>query len=162
MPESSMSESSVTHATFVIERAFKAAPAKVFAAFADPALKRRWFSEGRGPVAESFEMDFRVGGHDQSRYRLGPDTPFPGVAMVNDTVYQDITPERRLVFAYTMSIGKRRISASLSTVEILAEGDGSRLVFTEQAAFFEGADGPKMRQDGWSGLLDSLVRTVDA
>jgi uncharacterized protein YndB with AHSA1/START domain len=34
---------SVEHATFVIERRYDASPARVFAAWADPAAKRRWF-----------------------------------------------------------------------------------------------------------------------
>ena len=48
-----MSEPSVTHATFVIERSYPKAPGRVFAAFADPDKKRRWFAEGgasAGPV----------------------------------------------------------------------------------------------------------------
>ena len=38
--------------------------------------------------------------------------------MRNDTTYQDIVPEERIVLAYTMAVGGRRISASLATVEI--------------------------------------------
>ena len=37
-----MSQKSVTHSTFVIERYFPASPERVFAALADPARKRRW------------------------------------------------------------------------------------------------------------------------
>jgi len=40
-----MSERTVNHSTFVIERHYAAAPERVFAAFADPAKKRRWFAE---------------------------------------------------------------------------------------------------------------------
>ena len=43
-----MAERSVTHATFTLERTYDAPPAKVFKAFADPAIKRRWFVEGEG------------------------------------------------------------------------------------------------------------------
>ncbi len=39
-----MTERSVTHATFVVERLYDASPARVFAAWADPAAKRRWFT----------------------------------------------------------------------------------------------------------------------
>ena len=38
-----MTERSVTHATFVIERSFAAAPARVYRAFADPREKAKWF-----------------------------------------------------------------------------------------------------------------------
>ena len=65
-------------------------------------------------------------------------------------------PDRRIVLAYTMAVGGRRISASLATVEIVAEGDGTRLTFTEQGAFFEGSDGPELREKGWLALLDGL------
>ena len=157
-----MTERSVTHATFVIERSYPASPERVFAAFSDPTKKRRWFGDDRGMKVEAFEMDFRVGGHDRTVSLMPETTPFPGQALTNQTVYQDITPGRRIVWAYTMAIGERRISASLSTVELIAEGDGTRLVFTEQAAFFEGSDGPDMRRDGWSALLDNLGRALAA
>jgi len=150
---------SVTHATFTIERTYPAAPERVFAAFADPVKKRRWFRESSAP--EDFEMDFRAGGMERSRSILGPDTPFPGVAVTNHTTYQDIVPGRRIVFAYTMTLGEQRISASLATVELLASARGTDLLFTEQAAFFEGADGPQMRKDGWTQLLEQLAHGIE-
>lgn len=156
-----MPDLTVTHATFVIERSYPAAPDRVFAAFADPALKRRWYVAERGMRTESFEMDFRVGGHDRTVSRMSEDTPFPGAAMVNDTVYLDIVAGGRIVFAYTMGIADRRISASLVSIELKpGAGGGTEFVFTEQAAFFAGADGPEMRQEGWTGLLDELGKAL--
>jgi uncharacterized protein YndB with AHSA1/START domain len=144
----------VSHATFKIERTYSATPDRVFDAFADPAKKRRWFRESQ--AAEDFEMDFRVGGNEQSRSVMGPDTPFPGVSITNRTHYQDIVPGRRIVFAYTMTLGEQRISASLATIEFLPSEKGTDLHFTEQAAFFEGGDGPERRQGGWEYLLARL------
>jgi hypothetical protein len=34
-------------------------------------------------------------------------------------------------------------------------------VFTHQAAFFEGADGPQMREHGWRYLLDAVSGALD-
>jgi len=155
-----MEERSVTHSTFVIERSYPTTPERVFAAFADPAKKRRWFREDSGLEVEEFEMDFRVGGIERSRFRSRQDTPIKGLAVTNDTTYRDIVPNRRIVIAYTMTIGDRRISASLATFEFLPAKNGANLVFTEQAAFFEGADGPQMREEGWRKFLDQLAKEL--
>jgi uncharacterized protein YndB with AHSA1/START domain len=152
-----MEERSVTHSTFVIERSYATTPEHVFAAFADPARKRRWVAEDRGMDVEEFEMDFRVGGRERARYRFKEGTPFPGISLANDTSYQDIVPNRRVVVAYTMTLGDKRISASLATFELLPTDRGTDLIFTEQGAFFEGADGPQMREGGWRKLLEKLA-----
>jgi uncharacterized protein YndB with AHSA1/START domain len=58
--------------------------------------------------------------------------------------------------AYSMAVGDQRISVSLATVEIAPSGDGTRLVYTEQGAFFDGADGPEGREAGIRELLEKL------
>jgi uncharacterized protein YndB with AHSA1/START domain len=152
-----MEDRCVTHSTFVIERSYPATPGRVFAAFADPAKKRRWMAEERGMTVEQYELDFRVGGVERARYRFLEGSPFPGALLANDTVYQDIVPDRRVVIAYTMSLGEKRFSASLATFEFLPAEQGTNLIFTEQGAYFEGADGPQMREKGWRQLLEQLA-----
>jgi len=150
-----MSERSVTHSTFAIERKYPAAAERVFAAFSDPAKKRRWFAEGDEFEIEHYALDFQVGVREEARFR-GKN----GFTFTNHTVFQDILPSRHIVFAYTMSMGDKRISSSQATVEFLGKDQGTLLVFTEQAAFFEGADGPKMRQAGWTLLLEALGKEL--
>lgn len=155
-----MQEQSVIHSTFVIERSYPKSPERVFSAFADAAKKRRWFAEGESTEVEEFEMDFRVGGDERIRYRFKEGTPFPGVALTNEGRYQDIVLNRRLVIASTMALGDKRISASLVTVELLSADQGTVLICTHQGAFFEGADGPQMREAGWRHLLEQLAKEL--
>jgi uncharacterized protein YndB with AHSA1/START domain len=153
--KSIMEKLSVTHSTFVIERSYPTTPERVFAAFADPAKKRRWFAEGGSKGPREFEMDFRVGGSEHSQGKMPDGTP-----LANDTSYHDIVPNQRVVFAYTMSVGGRRISTSLATIELLPTDKGTDFVYTEQAAFFEGSDGPKIREEGWSKLFEQLEKEL--
>lgn len=151
-----MTERSVSHATFIIERVYDAAPARVFKAFSDPAARDRWFVKADGwPIAE-YTFDFRVGGRETGRF--SPD----GTTMIyNDTVYHDIVPDTRMIFAYTMTIGENRISASLATVELKPEDKRTRLVFTEQGAFLDGLDQVADREQGWREILGHLARELD-
>lgn len=56
-----------------------------------------------------------------------------------------------------MTIGGRRISAALQSFEFFdVDGASTRMRFTHQAAFFEGADGPAMRRAGWEQLFGQL------
>jgi uncharacterized protein YndB with AHSA1/START domain len=153
-----MKEQSVIHSTFVIERSYTKPPETVFSAIADPAKKRRWFAEAGGHDVEEFQMDFRVGGTEELRYRLKERTPFPGVVLKSEGSYQDIVPNRRVVSVYTMILGDRRISSSLVTIELLATDQGTDLIFTHQGAFFEGADGPQIREAGWRQLFERLAK----
>jgi uncharacterized protein YndB with AHSA1/START domain len=145
----------VVHSTFSIERTYPSSPARVFAAFSNQQTKRRWFVEGEGWEIDEFSMDFRVGGQEISRFRKKGGAP-----MGNDTVYLDIVPERRIVLAYTMLSGDTRISVSLATVEITPAGEGARLVYTEQGAFFEGADAVRQREHGCRWLLEQLAEEL--
>lgn len=105
-------------------------------------------------------MDFREGGEELMRYRLGEETPFPGVEIRNEGRYQDIVPNERIVTASAMTLGGKRISVSLTTVELLPTETGTDLIFTHQGAFFEGSGGPEMREAGWKSLFEKLDREV--
>jgi uncharacterized protein YndB with AHSA1/START domain len=105
---------SIVHGMFNIQRKYPIPPARVFFAFADKATKRRWLIEGEGWEVYDFTSDFRVGGSDMSRFSFkgGPE-------IRNDTQFQDIVPDRRIVFSYRMTVGTKPLSASLVTVELV-------------------------------------------
>jgi uncharacterized protein YndB with AHSA1/START domain len=155
MEDFSMPGTTTEHATFTIERHLAASPQQVFAAWSDPAAKRRWFAEADGWQDIEHAMDFRVGGKETASGRQ-PDGP----VFANDTVFMNIVPQRRIVFAYTMLLDGKPISVSLATVVFLPHGKGTRLSFTEQAAFFDGGDGVAMREQGWTWLLGQLAAEI--
>jgi len=146
-----MTERSVTHATFVVERTYDASPAHVFAAWADSAAKARWFAGPEEGGTTEFELDFRVGGREINRG--GP----PGGPVYSyEARYQDIVPEQRIVYTYEMQLDETRISVSLATVEFKPAGRGTQLIVTEQGAYLDGHDTPAQREHGTGELLDAL------
>ena len=156
------SEPKVVHNTFVVERNFPYSPEVVFDAFADPAKVRQWFANGEMNEIVEFSADFKVGGTDRLVYRLGPATPLPGVALENESRYQEIVPNERIVTVSTMKIGGSHISASQITFELLPTGEGTDLVCTHQGVFLPNSGGPAMREAGWNTLLDRLVKLLSA
>lgn len=150
------------HATFVLERMFPHPVDRVFQLLADPGLKRQWFLDDSGTAVDSFDMDFRVGGTERTRYTIHKGSPVDGLPFVNEGTFLDIVPARRVVTAFSMSISGRPISVTLVTYDLAPSDDGTRLTLIHQGVFFEGSDGPAMREMGWKSLMDRLARFADA
>jgi len=148
-----MTDRSVVHDSFTIERIYPAKPKRVFAAWASHAEKDRWFGEGDDflAVTDQYTLDFRIGGHE----RLDGKLP-GGQTFGYDAVYQDIVADQRIVASYDVRIDGRRMSVSLMTVEVAAVPEGTRLVLTEQGAFLDGLDSNAQRVEGARDSLDQL------
>jgi uncharacterized protein YndB with AHSA1/START domain len=147
-----MTDRSVTHATFVVERTYPASPARVFQAWADPKAKALWFGGPEG--SEDFELDFRVGGKEVNRGDVD------GATFLYEARYHDIVDDERIVYAYDMYMDDTRISVSLGTVELSPADDGTRLVYTEKGAYLDGHDTPEQRQEGTEQLFDALGQSL--
>ncbi|HEY1916369.1 MAG TPA: SRPBCC family protein [Streptosporangiaceae bacterium] len=154
-----MTDRSVTHATFTIERSYPATPARVFAAFADPAVKAIWTDSPEVGEAEGEEeFDFRVGG----RERFANTMPPGGTTYRYDALYYDIVPDQRIIYCYEMYAGDARLSVSVATIDLVKEADGTRLTYTEQGAYLDELDMPQMRQEGTAEMLDGLVKYLSS
>lgn len=145
----------ITHAAFTIERRYRHPRAKVFKAFSDAEARRRWYIEGEGFTIESYVPGFGVGEAESSsfRYRGGP-------LITNDTVWQDIVPNERAIFAYRMTIDGAPMSSSLVTILFEPDGEGARLVLTEQGAYVGEHADVAGRERGMAELLDALDREL--
>jgi len=155
-----MTDQATVHGNFTIERSYGASPARVFAAFADPAKKKSWFAVSDTHEIEAFESDFRIGGAERLGYRFGENSPFPGAQLTNDGIFHDIVPERRIVTSSHMALAGRTVSVALVTIELMPTDAGTDVTCTFQGAFFEGSDGPEMRKGGWEKLLDRLGQSL--
>jgi uncharacterized protein YndB with AHSA1/START domain len=154
-----VTERSVIHDTFAIERTYPVPASRVFAAFASKEAKDTWGDTGdlTGPGADAGdgEFDFRVGGRE--RFGFG----YQGVAYRYDACYYDIVAGQRIVYSYEMYADGARISVSVATVEFRAALGGTTLTWTEQGAFLDGFDGaaaPRLRAEGTAEMLDGLAK----
>ena len=145
---------SVTHASFTLERAYPAPPARVFAAWADPAVKARWFGGGTGEGTTS-----STSGWAAARW---PAAARPGCpVMTFETFYREIVVPERIVYTSTMSSGADVITISLTTVEFKAADGGTKLVLTEQGAFLDGREEPAWRENGTADQLKALAAVLE-
>jgi uncharacterized protein YndB with AHSA1/START domain len=143
-----MTDRSVTHSTWTLERTYEAAPGRVFKAFADKDAKSKWFGGGE---ALQWDLDFRVGGREV----------IVGQTYSFEALYQDIVADERIVYSYEMTMNGARISVSLGTVQLEQTGGGTRLTYTEQGAYLDGLDTPEQREHGTNELFDALGKAVE-
>jgi uncharacterized protein YndB with AHSA1/START domain len=155
-------EPKVVHATCVVERSFAKPAGVVFAALSDPNKVRRWMGLSEHSELIDFGVEFREGGRQIMKYKMGPDTPIAGAVITNEGHYQQIVMGERIVIASRMKMGEHVFSSSQVTFELVPTEEGTDLILTHQGAFFEGADGPAMREAGWKSLIGNLAAVVDS
>jgi len=148
---------SAAHTTFVIERRFKAARARVFNAWADPKLKNAWRSCHEDWRSQGYTLDFRVGGEEREDV-VEPSGTVHGFA----ARYRDIVADERIVYTYDMRLDGRLISVSLVTVTFEDSGAGTKMLFTEQLVILNGLCDAAEREEGTGVGLDRLVAVLDA
>jgi uncharacterized protein YndB with AHSA1/START domain len=132
----------------------------VFTALSDPNKVRRWMGGGEHSELLEFHCEFREGGKQVLKYKMGPETPIAGAVITNEAWFQHIVLDERVVTASTMKMGDRIFSASQVTFVLVPTDMGTDMIITHQGAFFEGSDGPARREQGWNALADKLVAAV--
>lgn len=144
-------DTNVLHASFAVERTYPASPARVFAAWADPELKRTWFVGEEG----EHELDFRVGGVERNANQLD------GKELTFVSRYEEIVPDTRIVFTSVLAVDGAAATVSVSSIELAAEGGGCRLTLTQSSAYLDGREKPEWREQGTGSQLDALGRILE-
>lgn len=137
----------IPHATFTVEKRLRAPRAKVFAAWQGASL-HKWYLPS-GQLHDSLN-EFRVGGRQMHVFG-----PAGGPVFRTEGRYEDIAEGERIVTAQSTYMNDARGSTSLCTVELVDDGDGTRLILTDQTAYYMG-DYSAVRREGWDKILAGL------
>jgi uncharacterized protein YndB with AHSA1/START domain len=153
---SPLSSPITTYGDFSINRVYDASPADVWAAWADPEARSRWFVGPEGWSLVERTLDLRVGGHETLHGRLAGTE----AATLFGATYHVVEPAARVVYVYDMHLGGRHHSVSIATLEFIGAPEGTRLRFTEQVTFVDGTDGRSgaiSRKRGTAAHLERLA-----
>jgi uncharacterized protein YndB with AHSA1/START domain len=149
-----MTERSIAHGSFTIERIYPHPVPKVFAAWSNPEFKRQWFGSP-DPAKPQQIFEFREGGREYNAEKMG-DTDF-----IFDVSYRDIVPDNRIIYTYEMHMNGQRMSVSVATVEFTPRDGGTRMVLREDGAFLDGLDTSAQREAGTNYLMDQVGLWLD-
>ena len=136
-----------------MERFIKAPPARVYAAWTDPAQLREWFGPD-GVRTLSIAAEVRVGG----KYRWDLVNQ-EGEEMSVFGEYRELVPEQKIVFTWQWDddeVWQNR--TSLVTVEFSGRGGGTEVRLRhEQLPTEESRD---RHNEGWNSVIDRLEQFV--
>ena len=146
----------VAHAGFAITRDIAAPVERTFAAFADRAQKKAWFTDGPQWDTTEEAFDFRVGGVEvaEGKFHGGPLSRFVAT-------YTNIVDNERIVLTYDMWIDGTHISTSVASYEFEATDSGTRFTHTEHGIHLDGLDSPEGRKEGTRGIIETLAKHLE-
>jgi uncharacterized protein YndB with AHSA1/START domain len=149
-----LTKPSVVHETLVLERTYKASPARVLAAWESVEARLRWSKPYPTTGLIYDAHDFRVGGKDIARCGPADDMRFRA-----EVHYLDIVPGKRLIFSERINEdGKPPLATSMITVEFHAKGQDTHQVVTMQIAALDGSGMVEGYKQGWDPTLDNLAK----
>ena len=139
--------------TLSIERTYQASAQAVFDAWTSEEVIRRWWQAERSWQTSEAQVDLRLGGV----VRVVMRDPEKDVEHGGGGRYTEIDPPTRLAFTWLWDGDTRR---TLIEIEF-EESDGATTVrFTHSGLWDEEA--VRSHRRGWSNILDSLGRSLEA
>jgi len=136
----------MTPPSVTLVRRIKASPARIWAAITRPEQMIQWWGPDAGPTL-SAEADVRPGGRFSIVFRL-----LDGSEHNPTGIYQEVVPEKKLVFTWEWAGAPER--ESLVTFRLEPFEGGTELTLTHERLPDEEAR--KSHEAGWTGLLDKL------
>lgn len=135
-----------------VKKFIRSARDKVFQAWIQPDMMRKWFAPGEMTVPHA-EADAVVGKGYRIQMRA-----VDGTVNTTSGIYREIVPGKKLVFTWGWE-GPERVE-TLVTVDFIDKDDGTEVTVTHER--FTNPEQAKMHTEGWIGCLESLVRFLSA
>ena len=138
-----------------LTRWFAAPRERVFEAWTDPALLRRWWAALQGWETSLAEVELRP----QGRYRLSMSDGERNYTVVGE--YVEVRAPERLAYTWTWEGEPEEMRGSERTlveVDFLVHGGGTEVVLTHSG--FAGDRIRDLHGEGWGGCLDNLESRV--
>jgi uncharacterized protein YndB with AHSA1/START domain len=136
---------------------FEAPRERVFDAWTNPDVLRRWWAAGETWETPLAEVDLRPGG----RYRLSMRTDTGDVHTVGGE-YKEVQRPERLAYTWAWEQGAEEAQVgtadTLVVVEFLEDGDATLVKLTHSG--FDGEEDKQRHAHGWQAVLANLERRV--
>ena len=139
--------------TLRLAHRYAAPVARVFEAWTRPEIMCRWMSPSPD-MACNVAADVRVGG----RYRIEMKNAMDGADYTAIGAYEEIVPNRRLVFTWGWEGNPALAENTRVTVEFEAQGGETELTLTHER--FAGAEQRDQHGEGWTGCLTRLEEAL--
>lgn len=136
----------MTELSLTTERVIAAPKSRVFEAWLDPAMLKRFMTPGPGMTVPTATAEAREGGRFEIVMQAGDDTlPHRGT-------YKEISPHDRIVFTWESPFSTE--IDSTVTLDFAEDGAGTRVRLTHVR--FPDAESRDRHEGGWSAILASL------
>jgi uncharacterized protein YndB with AHSA1/START domain len=143
-----------------IEKLIKAPRERVFQAWTDPKQIQEWFVPcgGGDHKATRVKCDPRVGGKYRIQTQKGEGEYFTAVG-----TYREVRPPEKLTFTWAWEkdgsgdeYGEVEPDETLVTIELLAKGNDTLLVFTHEK--FASVESRDRHEEGWGRILENFQK----
>ena len=138
--------------TLTLTETFPATPARLFSAWTDAGMLKRWFAPGDARVAEA-SSDLRAGG----RYRIVMEMS-NGERVAVGGEYREIVANERLTFTWRWEHGEDTTLVEVAFRPASAETTEMTLVHSQ----FKQSQDKDRHGQGWAGCLANLHATLTA
>ena len=132
----------------VINKQIRAPVEKVYKAWTNPEIIKKWFAPGDKMTVPNAEADVKAGGS----YLIHMHDPDSGSNHIVSGEYEEVVPNEKLVFNWKWKDG---VDQTQVTIELRAQGNEETMVTLTHRGFSQQEFADK-HNEGWSGCLENL------